>query len=135
MAADRSLFYSVIRITRNGQVSVSTPNTAKPGQPNPAPIAGGSAYSVVDTPVALFWLGLVPDKHCKESAAFGGWRLLRSKAVGGADHTSSPAIEDMGVDHGRIDVAVAEKLLNRPDVVPGLQELGGERMALIPRAG
>jgi hypothetical protein len=35
----------------------------------------------------------------------------------------------MGVDHGRLDVFVPEQFLNGPDVVPLLQEVGGEGVA------
>ena len=32
-----------------------------------------------------------------------------------------PALDRMGIDHGRPHVAVPQKLLNRPDIVVGLQ--------------
>ncbi len=32
----------------------------------------------------------------------------------------------MRVDHGGGDVAVAEELLNGPDVLPGFEQVGGE---------
>jgi hypothetical protein len=39
------------------------------------------------------------------------------------------AIEDVGVDHGGRDVAVAEELLDGADVVSGFQKVGGEGVA------
>ncbi len=38
-------------------------------------------------------------------------------------------VENMGVDHGRLDVLVTEKLLDRPDVMPSLKQVGGEGVA------
>src|SRR5262245_48647418 len=35
-------------------------------------------------------------------------------------------VQDMGVDHGRADVLVAQKVLDRPDVVSVLQQMGRE---------
>jgi hypothetical protein len=37
----------------------------------------------------------------------------------------------MRVDHGRADVGVAEQMLHGPDIGAGLQQVGGERVALI----
>ena len=34
----------------------------------------------------------------------------------------------MGIDHCRLDVLMAEKNLNRPDIVPVLQQIRGEGM-------
>ena len=39
------------------------------------------------------------------------------------------AVEDVGVDHGGGDVAVAEELLDGADVVAGLEQVGGEGVA------
>ena len=36
------------------------------------------------------------------------------------------AFNSVGVDHGRSDVAVAKKFLNRPNVVIGLKQVTGE---------
>ncbi len=44
------------------------------------------------------------------------------------DAPSAP-VQDMGVDHGRLDVFVREQLLNGPDVVPVLQQVCREGMA------
>jgi hypothetical protein len=43
--------------------------------------------------------------------------------------TPAPAVEHMGVDHSRADVAVAEELLNGADVVTVLEEVGGKAVA------
>ena len=41
----------------------------------------------------------------------------------------SAALEDVGVDHGGTDIFMAEEFLNGADVVPVLEEMGGEGMA------
>ena len=53
-----------------------------------------------------------------------------SRAAGrpGSSHPPSAAIEDVRVDHGRADVAVAEQLLDRADVVTVLEQMGRERV-------
>ena len=48
--------------------------------------------------------------------------------------SQSAAIEDVGIDHRRLDVFVAEEFLNRPDVVVGLQQVRGKGMAKRMRA-
>jgi len=45
------------------------------------------------------------------------------------------AIEDVGVDHGGRDVAVAQKLLDGPDVVAGFEQVRGEAVAEAMAAG
>jgi hypothetical protein len=35
-------------------------------------------------------------------------------------------LEDVGVDHRRLDVLVAQQFLHGADVVPGLEEMDGE---------
>ena len=37
-------------------------------------------------------------------------------------------MKDVGIDHGRSQIAVSEKLLDRPDVRATLQKMGGEGM-------
>ncbi len=44
---------------------------------------------------------------------------------GASDRTRAP-VEDMRVDHGRTDVVVAQELLDRPDVMAIVQQVGGE---------
>jgi hypothetical protein len=48
--------------------------------------------------------------------------------VSRAAHSVSAVPQDVGVDHGRRDVAVAEELLDRSDVVAAFEEVGGERV-------
>jgi hypothetical protein len=45
-----------------------------------------------------------------------------------APDATAATIEDVGVDHGRADVAVAQQFLDGPDVVAGFQQVCGERM-------
>jgi hypothetical protein len=49
-----------------------------------------------------------------------------SESVRWAPDSSAASVEDVGVDHGRLEVAVAEELLDRADVVAGFQQVGGE---------
>ena len=48
---------------------------------------------------------------------------------------AAPAIEDMGVDHRRADILVAEQLLDGANVIARLQEMCGERVAECVRGG
>lgn len=60
--------------------------------------------------------------------------LTRSLAVGvwsgieRASHARGPTVENVGVDHGRLQIAVSEKLLNGSDVVAAVEEVRGERV-------
>src|SRR5450759_905083 len=47
---------------------------------------------------------------------------------GAADGQASP-VEDVGIDHGRFDVLVAQKFLDGADVVVVLQEVGSKAVA------
>ena len=38
-------------------------------------------------------------------------------------------VENMGVDHGRLDILVSEQLLDRPNVMPGLKQVRREGVA------
>src|SRR5437773_5996396 len=61
--------------------------------------------------------------------AWGSGRVRRAMCepqVEGAADAPAAAIEDVGVDHGRGHVAVAEELLDGADVIAGLQEVCGE---------
>ena len=49
-----------------------------------------------------------------------------SSAVGRAADGGGAAVQDVGVDHGRRDVAVAKELLDGADVVAILQQMGRE---------
>ena len=46
------------------------------------------------------------------------------------DASAAGVSQDVGVDHGRLDVLVAEELLNSADVVAGDQQVGGKATAL-----
>jgi hypothetical protein len=65
----------------------------------------------------------------------GGRRLQRckhSELVGRAADTKGPEFQNMGVDHCGGDVCVAEEFLDGPDVLPVLEKVRCERMALMP---
>ena len=69
----------------------------------------------------------------------GGSRLgfadrFGSEAIGWGLHTSAALVQHVGVNHRRLHVFVAEKLLDRADVVGRVSESGGERYALAVRA-
>ena len=61
-----------------------------------------------------------------------GFRHPRGKespqGIDRASHTPFAAIQIMGVDHGGLDVCMTEQLLNRPDIISVLQEVGREGM-------
>ena len=59
-----------------------------------------------------------------------GATLRAAHPVGGAAHPGRAAVEDVGVDHRRGDVAVPEEFFSRADVVPVLEQVGRERVAL-----
>ena len=52
--------------------------------------------------------------------------------MGGALDAVAVAIENVGVDHGGLELGVAEELLDGSDVVAGEEEMGGEGMPLMP---
>jgi len=61
-----------------------------------------------------------------------GFGVVGTSALHRVEWTSDAAsavLEDVGVDHRRGYVAVAEELLHRADVVAPLQEVGGEEVA------
>ena len=51
-----------------------------------------------------------------------------SQGVRRTAYAASPPVEDVGVDHCRADVLVPEEFLDRPDIIPILQQMGRERM-------
>jgi hypothetical protein len=55
-----------------------------------------------------------------------------SQRIDGAFDPSTAAVEDVCVDHGRREVAVAQQLLDRPDVVAALEQVGREGMTVMP---
>ena len=46
--------------------------------------------------------------------------------VKGASNTPASSVQNMGVDHGSGHVAVAEQLLDGPDIVAMFKEVGGK---------
>ena len=54
--------------------------------------------------------------------------MILSGKVRRAPDAPSALVQDMGIDHGGVDVAVAQQFLDRPDIVPFFQEMGSERM-------
>jgi hypothetical protein len=51
-----------------------------------------------------------------------------------ANAPASGLLENMGVNHRRFHVGVAQQLLDRADVVAVLEKVRGEGMAFMPRA-
>ena len=54
--------------------------------------------------------------------------VIASKRIDRATDTSRAAAEDMGIDHRRLHVAMAQQLLHRSDIVTTLQEMSCEGM-------
>ena len=49
--------------------------------------------------------------------------------VGRASDAGGPrAVEDAGVNHGRFHVLVTQELLDRPNIIAVLNQMGGERV-------
>ena len=57
-----------------------------------------------------------------------GIRTSFSKPIHRAAHGRRTAIEDMGVDHRSLDVAMAQEFLDRPDIIAGFEQVRGEGM-------
>ena len=53
----------------------------------------------------------------------------RSEPVCRTSDAESDRVEDVGVDHRRLDALVAEEFLYGPDVVAVFQQMGSERVA------
>jgi hypothetical protein len=60
--------------------------------------------------------------------------LFDSCRVERAANTARAVAEDVGVDHGRGNVAMTEELLHGADVMAAPEQMRGEGMALMPRA-
>jgi hypothetical protein len=58
----------------------------------------------------------------------GGWGQEEGVVEGALDGEAA-SVQDVGVDHGGADVAVAEELLDGADVVAAFEEMGGEGVA------
>jgi hypothetical protein len=80
--------------------------------------------------IAILALLIASQWYCQGShRRFLPSRLAVGEAVeGAADAAAAGLVEDVGVDHGGLDVAVAQQLLDGADVVPLLEEVGGERV-------
>ena len=76
---------------------------AEAGQPKPGPGSPGGAYRPVGP--------------------------ASQDTISRAQDTAAAAIQDVRVDHGRADVAMAEELLDGADVVAVLEQVGRERVA------
>lgn len=57
-----------------------------------------------------------------------GIRTSFSKSVHRAAHARRSAVEDMGVDHRCLDIAMTQEFLDRPDVVASFKQVGSEGM-------
>jgi hypothetical protein len=49
------------------------------------------------------------------------YREVMQEPVSRASHSVRASVQDVGIDHGRADVLVAQKVLNRADVISVLQ--------------
>jgi hypothetical protein len=58
----------------------------------------------------------------------GSAQLRQLPPIHWAPHSHRPALKNVGVNHGRRDVSMAQQFLYRSDVVPILQQMGGERV-------
>ncbi len=52
-----------------------------------------------------------------------------SNGIERAAHAEAAAVEDVGIDHGGLHVAMAEELLHGADIVAVLEQMGGEGVA------
>ena len=58
-----------------------------------------------------------------------------SHPVGRAPHPERPPVEDVGIDHRGTNIGVAQQFLHGPDIVPVLQEMGGEGVTEMGECG
>ena len=49
-----------------------------------------------------------------------------SEFIGRAANETPPTVQNVGVFHGRADILVPQEFLNRPDIAPFLEQMGGE---------
>ena len=52
-----------------------------------------------------------------------------SESIHGTANSGRSAIEDMGIDHRRLDIAMAQEFLDRSDIVTPIEQVRGEGMA------
>src|SRR5688500_13798559 len=81
----------------------------------------------------LGWLGRRVRKWCpvgvdrRNGVVVWGWRMRSSEGFqGAADASAAGGVEDVGVDHGGLEVGVAEELLDGADVVAILEGVSGK---------
>jgi hypothetical protein len=53
---------------------------------------------------------------------------MASKPVNRTADARRSTVEDMGIDHRRLDVAMARKFLDRSNIVAAFEQVRGERM-------
>jgi hypothetical protein len=53
---------------------------------------------------------------------------MTSKPIDGAANASRSTVEDMGIDHRRFDIIMAQEFLDRSDIVTASEQLSGKRM-------
>jgi hypothetical protein len=91
-------------------------------------VAAGRVELGPEHEIAILALLIASQWYCQGShRRFLPSRLAVGEAVeGAADAAAAGLVEDVGVDHGGLDVAVTQQLLDGADVVPLLEEMGGE---------
>ncbi len=62
-------------------------------------------------------------------------RAGRSQQVRRTLHAKCPAVQHVRIHHRRRDVLVTEQLLHRANVIAAFQQMRGETVPLMPRAG
>ena len=62
-------------------------------------------------------------------------RWCHSQAIQRAFHSAAALPQHVRIDHGGRDVVVPQQLLNRPNVRPALEGMGGEAVSKSVRAG
>ena len=62
----------------------------------------------------------------------GGGSSASEEAVGRGLDAGGAAVQDVGVDHRRGEILVAEQLLDRADVAAGFEQVRGEGVTVMP---
>ncbi len=93
-------------------------------------LADGGDRFTVDQEVGAAGHGVGDQSAAAEQEA--GWHAevdyRRGDLVEGAADGQAAPLEDVGVDHGGLEVFVAEQVLDGADVVTALQQVGGKGM-------
>jgi hypothetical protein len=53
---------------------------------------------------------------------------MTSKSINGAANASRSTVEDMGIDHRRFDIIMAQEFLDRSDIVTAFEQVSGKGM-------